>query len=292
MTALVLGTAQFGAGYGITNATGRIDDAAVGEILGIARSGGIDLFDTAADYGDSQARLGKLNAGAARYITKFSLPSDLSAPIDSQAIFGRSARDLQASTLHGVLFHRVSDLVDARFPQAVEVLRDARDAGTVTRIGVSIYDERDLESAIAVFPDLDLLQIPGNLIDRRLLEHPAVGQLKSSGVDIHVRSAFLQGLILAAPETLPGYFAPLRSALKALAAIAAEQETTVLELALRFLKNHDTADGVLVGATSAGEISSIIDAWNGTLDRSIEFEADVPDDILDPRGWPQQKVIS
>lgn len=292
MTALVLGTAQFGAGYGITNATGRIDDAAVGEILGIARSGGIDLFDTAADYGDSQARLGKLNAGGARYITKFSLPSDLSAPIDSQAIFGRSAQDLQASTLHGVLFHRVCDLVDARFPQAVEVLRDARDAGTVTRIGVSIYDERDLESSIAVFPDLDLLQIPGNLIDRRLLEHPAVGQLKSSGVEIHVRSAFLQGLILAAPETLPGYFAPLRSALKALAATAAEQETTVLELALRFLKNHDTADGVLVGATSAGEISSIIDAWNGTLDRSIEFEADVPDDILDPRGWPQQKVIS
>ena len=57
VTALMLGTAQWGHGYGVTNAVGRLDDDAIADIVAVAREWDIDDVDTALGYGDAQARL-------------------------------------------------------------------------------------------------------------------------------------------------------------------------------------------------------------------------------------------
>jgi len=58
-SAFVLGTAQFGSCYGIANKTGRLSQAMVTDIVRQAWGQGIDRFDTAQDYGDSEVFLGK-----------------------------------------------------------------------------------------------------------------------------------------------------------------------------------------------------------------------------------------
>ncbi len=293
MTKLILGTAQFGAGYGITNATGRIHEAAMRQILAVASDFGIETFDTAADYGDSESRLGSLLRAAERhYVTKFSLPADSTVPITAELLFERSAETLGIDALDGVLFHRVSDLEDPRRFAALEILRAARESGQVGRIGVSIYDSEDLELALRSFPDLDLLQLPGNVVDRRLLDNPKIAELRHAGVEIHVRSAFLQGLLLSVPTALPQFFSPLLPILDALARQAVEGETSVLGLVIRFLRDHKNVDGVVVGATTARELATITAEWDDNKSEPVDINFALPSSLLDPRSWPAIKVLS
>lgn len=291
MARLILGTAQFGAGYGITNSIGRIDDRSITGIVAAAQAAGIDTFDTAADYGDSQSRLGVLPFSAdQRYVTKFSLPDDLDVAATAEVLFARSARVLGVGVLDGVLFHRVADLTDPRCAEAVDVLLAARSAGAVRRVGVSVYDVVDLELALSKFPGLDLVQIPGSIVDRRLLDSPIVSELKRNGVEIHVRSAFIQGLLLAEPESLPDYFAPLIPVLREVSRLAYERDTSVVGLAIGFLREHPLVHGVVVGATSIGELTATTVAWKAAGGPLPEIDVSVPEAILDPRNWPVIKV--
>ena len=291
MSKLILGTVQFGLDYGITNTSGEITDDAVSQMLQYCAENKIELFDTAADYGNSQQRLGDLapRNSTPSYVTKFSLPADGLEP-SGENLFLKSMELLQVEKLYGVLIHKLTDLSDPRLPSTLSILRSARDAGLIARIGVSIYNLDDLKLAIKVFPDLDLLQLPANILDLHLLESEELLQLKARGVEVHVRSVFLQGMLLAAPEKLTDFFDPLRPALVEINSVAAGAGKTVLEVVLAKIRHHPSVDGVLVGATSLQELEEINQNWNATGD-FFDFELPkVPEEILDPRTWPQMRI--
>jgi aryl-alcohol dehydrogenase-like predicted oxidoreductase len=285
VTRLILGTAQFGGAYGATNVLGRLDEFTVSAVLARAQEAGVTLFDTAADYGDSQERLGRLAPAGSRYVTKFSLPE--LGVVDEAALYRTSMKVLGVDRLAGVMFHRVSDLADPRHVQAIDMLRSARAGGEVERIGVSIYDAADLELALSVFPDLDLLQFPGNVLDGRLLGDPRIAALRVGGAELHVRSAFLQGILLAPPAELSPFFRPLVPALEALGRRAADNGTTVLGLVLRYLREHSVVDGVVVGATTPVELGAILAEWNSSSAVAEPIGDAVPAELLDPRFWPR-----
>ena len=292
MTELILGTAQFGAGYGITNQIGRIDNDAMGAILAVAQEAGITLFDTAPGYGDAQERLGNLNTSGVRrqFVSKFGLPTDHELAAGGTGLFGSTLTDLRVSELYGLLFHRVSDLRDPRASDAWEQMRSARKSGVIARIGASIYDTEDLEIVSERFPDLDLIQVPGNILDRRLLDHPLLKALHDNGVEVHVRSAYLQGLLLALPEDIPDYFDELRPFVGRLREWAHERQTSAMGLALAFLKNNPNVDAVLAGATTATELSSTVAAWRSVSDEGFSFEVpELRTELLDPRLWPPRQ---
>ncbi len=293
MSKLVLGTAQFGAGYGITNREGRISDDSVRAILDVADAAGLFLLDTAPDYGDAQERLGAL-AGTGRrpqYVSKFTLPSSGSGPIDVAHLFSRSLDALRVPSLYGLLFHRVADLRDHRAADVWNGLREARNRGTLERIGVSIYDSDDLEIVARDFTDLDIIQVPGNVVDRRLLDHPALETLHANGAEVHVRSAYLQGLLLAEPADLPEYFASLRPAVESIRERAISTETSPAAVCLSFLAGHPSVDRIVVGSTSAAELAATITAFDAAP--SIAG-LDVPPadaELLDPRTWPPREDL-
>lgn len=291
MSQLVLGTVQFGLDYGITNTAGEIADDTVVGMLKFAQSNGIHIFDTAADYGNSQLRLGQLAPvnSTPGYVTKFSLPADGSEPTKAN-IFQDSIDLLQVERLYGVLFHKLTDLSDPRFAPSVNILRSARDSGLISRIGVSIYNLEDLKLALKVFPDLDLLQLPANILDLNLLESDEVLQLKENGVEVHVRSVFLQGLLLADPIKLASFFEPLKPALIQLNKNASDSGKGVLELVLAKIRHHDSVDAVIVGATTVLELEEITCGWNSGSDFD-DFELpSVSQEILDPRKWPKMRI--
>ena len=293
MTELILGTAQFGAGYGITNTVGRIADPEMGEILDVARRAGIDLFDTAPDYGDAQERLGGYAEANVprRFVSKFGLPTATATEAGSADLFESTLSELRVPELYGLLFHRVADLRDSRATGAWEALRRAREAGTVARIGASIYDAADLEIVAERFPDLNLIQVPGSILDRRLLDHTTLRSLHDRGVEVHVRSAYLQGLLLAPPDELPDHFDDLRPIIARLRAAASEREIPVMGAALGFLKNNSIVDAVLVGATNADELSSTVAAWQSVPTEVMAFELpEIRAELLDPRLWPPRQV--
>lgn len=291
MSELILGTVQFGLNYGVTNATGALDDQTVREMLKASRDLGVYGFDTAADYGNSQERLGELwlSPEPPRYITKFSLEPNGVEP-KPENVYLDSMRSLKVERLAGVLFHKLADLSDERCAAAVQVLRSARDQGVVERVGVSAYSVDDVRLALSVFPDMNLIQIPANILDSSLLDSEELEELRSSGCHIHVRSVFLQGLLLASPEKLPDFFKPLAPALRVIRDEADARDVSVLELVLQTMKVNPKLDAVVLGATSVSEITEIATAWNSSqTPHDLEFP-EFPIELLDPRGWPQVRL--
>lgn len=283
MSELVLGTAQLGNPYGVTNQAGRLSDTDVESLLRRAVDAGVSLFDTAAAYGDAQARLGRLMPAEVtpRYITKVSMATaDRGNP---GAEVREAARQLGVDHLDGVLLHQPSELGAPGFSEYVDVLRALRDEGLIGAIGLSVYDEHELTVGLAAIPDAGIVQFPASIVDSRLLGHPLVAELRAGGVTVHVRSVFLQGLLLSDSKALPERFSVLAPVLTALDAAAAEQGVSRLAVIVAGVRDAGV-DGVIVGATSHDELDAIAAAW-ATPAVVPTLVSAIPTEILDPRRW-------
>jgi aryl-alcohol dehydrogenase-like predicted oxidoreductase len=92
----------------------------------------------------------------------------------------------------------------------------------------------------------DLIQLPLSVLDQRMLTSGRLEQLKNKGVEIHVRSVFLQGLLLMSLDRVPAFFEPIRPLLIRWHGSAKEQGLTVNQAALSFVKNIPYVDNVLM----------------------------------------------
>lgn len=203
---LALGTVQFGLDYGVANAGGKIAPGEAAEIVRMARAAGVDTLDTAVAYGDAESRLGEIGVVDWRIVSKLPPRPDGTDPEKwVRQIVERSLSNLQVSRLHGLLLHRPGDLAGAHGESLYRALLAIREDGLVGKIGVSVYSPDDLDLTCGRFA-LDLVQAPLNLVDRRLVTSGWLSRLKRDGVEVHVRSAFLQGLLLMKPAVRPRKF--------------------------------------------------------------------------------------
>lgn len=203
---LALGTAQFGLSYGIANQKGQIAKPDAGNIVAAARAGGLDTLDTAIAYGSSETCLGSLGVRGWRIVTKLpSVPlecTNVDAWVKEQ--IAGSLQRLNVDRLYGLLLHDPVKSIGAHGSELVSALRSLCVEGLVHKIGVSIYSTTDLEQIYSEFQP-DLVQAPLNLIDRTLVESGWLNRLVAHGVEVHTRSAFLQGLLLM--QKVPSQFA-------------------------------------------------------------------------------------
>ena len=204
---LALGAAQFGQTYGIANTAGRPSLSEIGEIVHFARESGITLLDTAIAYGESEARLGTVGMSAWQVVSKLPVVPEEGRkvlPWVQKAVRGSLER-LKIDRLYGLLLHSPQQLLAPSGDILFRALCQLKSAGYVEKIGVSIYDPVELEVLCGRY-QFDLVQSPFSLLDRRLLEGGWLGRLQRAGIELHVRSIFLQGLLLMEPGGRPGKF--------------------------------------------------------------------------------------
>ena len=70
MDRFILGTANFGMNYGITNSKGTLKLNSISQILDYAQKNGVSYIDTARAYGDAEKNLGKIGINNFKVITK------------------------------------------------------------------------------------------------------------------------------------------------------------------------------------------------------------------------------
>lgn len=274
----MLGTAQWGNAYGVTNAVGRLADEQLTEIALVARDAGVRSVDTARHYGDAEERLRPF-ASQFDLTTKISGGSDVAAQVDA------SLKALGLSSVGGVLLHDW-DQLDCK-GQGLSVLgfSSLLDSGKVSRVGVSVYDAAGLESAATTFDaagvPLGEIQVPANVLDRRLDSSSLLKQLAKSGSRIVVRSAFLQGVLLAPGGGLADHadVARYRSAV-------ASSGPSLLEACLAHVRALPWVTHVVVGVTSAAELREIVAAWNACEPELARADLGSDDlELIDPRRW-------
>lgn len=276
MQALVLGTAQWGTPYGVTNERGRLDDTDLAEIMAAAREADIEGVDTAAGYGDAEARLAPW-APELHITTKVKADSSVSMLDQART----SLSELGVDSVRTLLIHDWFALSPIQAARAAKELAAIRDRGLVSEIGVSGYEPADLETAVAHFDSLDAVQVPVNALDARLDQAPVLERLTAHGTRIQARSVFLQGLLAAPSRVKLGQHPDVVRF-----HVACEEEgISPLQGALAAVRARTWVDEVVVGVTTGQELREISRAWVSPQPASTSFVASKDLALIDPRNW-------
>lgn len=293
---LGLGTAQFGLDYGATNADGQCTEETVAEIIAAAADYGMLDLDCAQAYGASEAVLGRVlpNHHSFRINSKLDISelSDAKDPTATlRALVEGSLKRLKVDCLDGLLAHHSAPLLSPKGADFWDALEALKAAGIVRRIGVSVYDVSELEALLDRYP-IDLVQLPLNVFDQRFQTSGVIDMLTGRGIGVHVRSVFLQGVLLAHPGNLPGYFTALEVPLKRFHTALSRSGASALTGALAFVRHQDGIEAVIIGVTSLAELTQAHRAWEAAehLDLNWECFAET-NEILDPRDWPAREAL-
>lgn len=253
MAALGLGTASFAGPYGIKGdvAPDKWEEFA---ILHAAWDAGMECIDTADDYGPQWDVTDWKRVWKTRRVP--------------------SVKMLHATPFYAVMLH-----VPAQVGLVSELHR-LKQWGAVEKVGVSAYDREQLWEVGA--GSLDIVQAPLNILDARLV--PVLRDYHANGIEVHVRSAFLQGALLMDPDHLPPHFDGIRGRLREWHDWREAQGLTTVQAALGPLLSLDFVDVVIVGVNSATQLRELLaveplpwtDRW------AID---DV--NILEPWRWPK-----
>ncbi len=268
---LGLGTVQWGLSYGIANQHGITTPETVTALLNDARHHGIEVLDTAALYGKSEAVLGTNSLEGFKVITKTpSFATSHIADIEVNQLgetFQQSLDLLSRKKIYGLLIHHAENILVPGGDLLLAAMKQLKEDGLVDKIGVSVYGGAQVDAVLKKFTP-DLIQLPFSILDQRMLTSGHLEQLKNKGVEIHVRSVFLQGLLLMPLRNIPAFFEPVRPLLTRWHAAAQEQGLTVNQAALSFVKNIPYVDTILVGLDNLAQFRTCITDF--TIDMNFD----------------------
>ena len=284
MNRIVLGGAQLGLPYGILNGGETLSREEVARILDTAVDHGIDSIDTAIAYGQSESIIGETSQNRFKIISKLPpLPvgiSDVSEWVHSQ-VQGSLSR-LKCTSLEALLLHRPQDLTGAQGVELYAAIGSLMAEKMIHRFGVSIYSPDDLEGIIDTF-DIQVVQAPLNVFDRRILG--VTDQLSALNIEVHVRSVFLQGVLIANPKNRPQRFEPWSEHFAMFDEWVRFSGVSAMACCMGFALQQPGIAKLVIGTTSAKSLDEIMNSIpNSVLEVPAHLQSSV-EQLIDPRVW-------
>ncbi len=276
---IVLGTAQWGSDYGITNVTGRPSDQALQEIIEVAKSARISKLDTAARYGDAHKRI-------ARWLSEFDISTKVGGGAHSSVWeeFHRCLQDLGAQNVDTLLIHDWDDLTPIQMRDSAKALVEIRREGLAKNIGVSTYGDTYLERARREFDFLDVVQVPINALDGRLVASKLIQEIHDAGTRVQARSIMLQGLLASRSESTLGQHPLVK-------AFHDEYLDQAPCQAMAFVKAIPWVDEMVLGVSQAVELGALIECLEFDGSRVPNRKFNTNDlSLIDPRRWGKDSV--
>jgi aryl-alcohol dehydrogenase-like predicted oxidoreductase len=288
MSKIALGTVQFGIDYGVNSVDGQVRPEEVKKILSYAHLKDIDLLDAAPAYGNSEKILGRMNVSNFKVVTKTRHFDSLEINNNDVKLlnndFHHSLKDLKQDSVYGVLIHNADDLLKPGAEKLLDQLQELKQAKKIVKIGVSVYNHSQLQSILDNF-DIDLVQLPFNILDRRMIDSGMLATLRSKGTEVHARSVFLQGLLLMSEQNRPDKFNRWSGLWKIWHEWLNDNQITALEAAIRHAVSMPEISKVLVGVDTADQLKEIFIGSSGVLPNIPDemFTNDI--DLLNPSNW-------
>jgi aryl-alcohol dehydrogenase-like predicted oxidoreductase len=284
MNRIVLGGAQLGLPYGILNGGETLSREEVARILDTAVDRGIDSIDTAIAYGQSESIIGETSQNRFNIISKLPpLPVDISNVsewVHSQ-VQGSLSR-LKCTSLDALLLHRPQDLIGAQGAELYAAIGSLMAEKMIHRFGVSIYSPDDLEGIIDTF-EIHVVQAPLNVFDRRILG--VTDQLSALNIEVHVRSVFLQGVLIASPQDRPHRFEPWSEHFALFDEWVRSSGVSAMACCMGFALQQPGIAKLVIGTTSAESLDEIMNSIpNSVLEVPTHLQSSV-EQLIDPRFW-------
>lgn len=290
MSRIALGTVQFGMKYGISNQHGIVQSKQINSIINIADILGIDTLDTAINYQDSEKNLGRNKISKFKIITKVpALPNHVQNVHEWYSTqVNLSIERLNVKKIYGLLLHRAEDLLGDNGTLIFNALIELKKTGLVDKIGISINSFYVANEIIKKYK-LDLIQLPFNIIDHRLIKSGMLQRIKDKDYEIHTRSAFLQGLLLMDEAERPAKFLKWDSIWKELSNWKSKNSINVLQAAIQFPLSFPEIDKVIVGVQNSDQLIEIFNLANNKLiEKFPNIQCD-DEDLINPSRWDSIK---
>ncbi len=268
-------TVQFGLQYGV-NSAGRPCGEAVKGILAEAAKGGITTLDTSSAYGNSEEILGECITPdeGFKIVSKYPKGERLVGEM-----FHGSLKHLKVDKLYGYLLHHFE--VYKNNPKVWDEFVTLKESGKVQKIGFSLYTPEELQFILDNKSPFDLIQVPFNIFDKKFL--PLMKVVHEMGVEIHVRSTFLQGLFFKDRDTLPEKLKPMKKYLLQLDEYSKTTGLSISEIAMNYNLQNPYIDGVLIGVDNVDQLKMNLDS---VKDTPINIDFNVKEqELLNPVNW-------
>ncbi len=282
---LGLAAAQFGLDGMTSSPRGRSPEAEARDILSIADRSQLSVLDVSGVYGRAESILGDLIPRPVNFRVTLSTARADRGPDFVEAEARSSLRRLGLERADAIIVQSPSDLFGPHGAALWDRLARLRDEGLFQKVGVSAHASDDPVGVARRFKP-DILQAPASLLDQRLLADGSLARIAGMGVEVQLRSIFLNGLLFLPPDRVPAQLKGASGRLSRVRRMIAEGRSDPLQAALGFALSRPEASAVLVGVTSAAELSAVVAAASSPPP-DLDWDDMAIDDpvALDPRRW-------
>jgi aryl-alcohol dehydrogenase-like predicted oxidoreductase len=282
---LSIGAAQLGMNYGISNSKGQTSFLESKKIINFAKKNNINSIDTAFAYGDSEKVLGDIGVSDFKITTKISLDDSVgNIRTKVSNIVEKSLENLKVQKLYGLLLHNTSQLTQHNGFEFYDALFRLKEQKIVQKIGLSAYSPDEISMIIDKY-DFDLIQLPFNIFDNRLICEDFLKKLKTKNIEVHVRSVFLQGLLLMDLDKIPKKFVNWKKDFQNLDDWIKTIGFTRLEACISYVKSFKEVDKIVVGVENQKQLSEILNSYKSKAVFNFP-KFDIHDEkLINPGMW-------
>ena len=289
LSKLSFGTVQLGLDYGISNIEGKPTQRNANEIINYLIGQGIDSFDTAVAYGNSEEVLGNALERQRHVHVISKIKSNLF--IDNvEYVVRDSLERLKSDKLFALLLHDC-EVLKKWNTQDTKRVKSLQDKELIEYFGISIYTTDEFDMAIEN-SSIQVIQIPFNIFDQRAVNNDWFKRAKETNKLIFIRSVFLQGLFFMKNTQLRGNLVAAIPYLTKLHTLRKELKLTISECALSYVDSVASEAILLFGCDTLEQAKENIESYNNLpkLDSEIVMMINktflkVPTHIIDPSEW-------
>ena len=295
-----LGTVQLGKPYGLGEASlEKTSEEKAFSILDTAMENGINNLDTANNYGDSEAVVGRwLQKRKAEgkslpwVVTKIGpLKQDSFDALRDDVLYQveNCCKALQLDTIDCLMLHRFEDYNTDR-DGIRKIYQELKSQGIFRYSAISAYSRHDY--GVLAESGFDAVQVPLNVFDWSQIENGGMEKLEKSGMMVFVRSVFLQGLVFHTPQDLDPRMAFCFPYLEKYRSLCREFGLQPDELALSYVLSVPGVDTAVMGCDNAAQVAANCALFDKTvqlekqqLDMLREAFADIDPRVINPGTW-------
>ena len=253
--------------------------------MDVAAKAGVRLLDVAGRSVQAERELGALLLSPDSFRVCISTIRPDRGPDIVEAEARACLARLGVAQADCILVPSVAELLGPHGAALWDRLKALRDEGLTRKIGVSVFASDDPLGIARRFRP-DVVQAPASLLDQRLINDGTLAAIAGLGMEVHLRSIFLNGLLLLPPDRAPSHLRAAAARISRARRMIAEGRSDPLQAALGFALSRPEASAVLVGAASAAEFNAIV-AAAASPPPDLDWDDMAIDDpeALDPGAW-------
>lgn len=283
----ILGTAQFSGNYGILS--NNISIGEIKKIFSYLKKNKMYVLDTSTEYKKADRKIGKSLKSSWKVITKIDISKFYTKESNQIEKFiinklNKHKKNLKVKSIDTLLTHKSECLLKKRGRVIYNVLKKLKNKNYFKKFGYSIYSFNDFEK-ISNSLKPDIIQCPYNVFDRRLENKKILYLIKSNKIKIHVRSVFLQGLLLLNVNNIPKKLKVFRNKFQVWNNWLTLKNLDPITACLNFVLKNRNIDKIVIGVNSFRQLKQILETKN---QKKIFFPKTISVNnlkLLNPSKW-------